>query len=202
MQDARHMQEEKIATLTRRVTFLETELSKNHERAMEVEGRMDSQREFVESVSQSLNKVREERDAMLERKGALESELRALTTARDEALQRCRESDERLAEARAAAHEAMEGASRSSLEQLSARDAELQTARDRRGMGALCMRGSGELDGEGFWPGDGSDCRVIDGAREGLRSHDELVKGCRVEGTQAVDVTFRAVHVGRVCSGD
>lgn len=141
--------EDKAHQLGMRVAQLEGELRMRQDRLTEAEGRLEAQRAYLEEVNETLSKVRNEKDGLMETKGSLEAQLRlevshkdalnqSLQQSADESEKRCRDLEERLLRDRDLHKDQLDEARRSvgeemkqGTERLAAVEAELLTARQR-----------------------------------------------------------------------
>mmetsp|Transcript_61095 Transcript_61095/g.177091 ORF Transcript_61095/g.177091 Transcript_61095/m.177091 type:complete len:1146 (+) Transcript_61095:118-3555(+) len=120
---------------------LEGELRTRHERLTEVEARLESQRQYLEQLSDSLSKAQTDRDSLMETKGSLEQQLHLEVTQKDavsaslkelydESTQRCQNLEATLTQEREAHRQAMDDLQRSlgdDLQKSSERQASLQS---------------------------------------------------------------------------
>lgn len=141
--------ESKVHGMTLRNAQVEGELRSRQERLTEVEGRLDAQRQYLEQLSESLSKAQTDRDALMETKGSLETQLKLETTQKeamstslqqmyDEASSRCQELETQLLQERDSHRQAMEDLQRSlgddlrqGSERQTALERELLSARER-----------------------------------------------------------------------
>jgi len=146
-----------------RVAELESELQKRQNQVTEAEGRLDSQRQYLEQLSSTLEKAQGDRESLMEAKSSLEKELQleqhreaavsaSLQDIQNESANRCRELEVKLALDRDS-HEAeledlkksMSTEIRQTSERLATAETELESARERVGM---LMRNKADLQAE------------------------------------------------------